>query len=548
VSGRQRMLSQRIAKAVLSRWVADELGEDSTAHRKELSEALDLFTESHRRLLRGNLTLSRVENSGEVSTRLAELTPFVNRIAVSARELLRDHSEPGSPASERALEDLFDAEAQFLPRMNELVGIYELEAKLRVQQLEEWEKWILLVVLSILVLEALLIFEPLTRRLTRQLRDLKLARNDALAASAVKEEFLTSMSHEVRTPLTAILGFADILADPSEPASQKAEALGLVQHRSRELLSLVETILDLSNLDSPGGRKEAASEVDPVSTLRQLLAAATPMAKHSGIELDFRIGRDVPARFVSNPRRLTKVLQLLLEFAVGGPGGPAVQLSCSGSPNGDRIEFMLSSGASEWSKLLAAKISATTLASEHSGVGAKVYVVHRITESLGGRLDSADQSVVLAIPVEQVANPQNLRPQKIQLKGPKEHALSDVHVLYAEDGPDNQRLVRHILSRHGATVKIVENGKLAVDEVLAGESVFDVVLMDMQMPVMDGYEATRRLTDQCDDLPIIALTAHNLESDRDRCLEAGCDEYLTKPICKTTLVETVAHFAQRTPS
>ena len=123
--------------------------------------------------------------------------------------------------------------------------------------------------------------------------------------------------------------------------------------------------------------------------------------------------------------------------------------------------------------------------------------------------------------------------------------LHGLRILLAEDGLDNQRLIKHILTKAGATVTVCDNGLIAVETIAATstESMPDLILMDMQMPKLDGYSATSRLRSQGYKLPIIALTAHAMDGDRQRCLDAGCDDYATKPVDRDRLIDTVAHYA-----
>jgi CheY-like chemotaxis protein len=200
---------------------------------------------------------------------------------------------------------------------------------------------------------------------------------------------------------------------------------------------------------------------------------------------------------------------------------------------------------------------------KYGGTGLGLVISKRLAGLLGGDVIVAEtrpgagtrmRVTVDAGPlggVKMVADPRAATviasPAQPTAAAPRQPALTGCQLLLAEDGPDNQRLIAHVLKKAGATVTVTENGKLAAEvalEAQQGPKPFDVILMDMQMPVMDGYEATGMLRREGYTGPIIALTAHAMAADRQKCLDAGCDDYTTKPIDRKQLIDLIRHHAR----
>jgi len=397
--------------------------------------------------------------------------------------------------------------------------------------------------------------------LATQAQDLKRANQEAEQANRAKSEFLANMSHELRTPMTAILGFADVLADSVQQPEQR-DAVNTIKRNGAHLLELVNDILDLSKIEAGKFQMEriragTLSIIADVASLMRVRAAA------KGLPLDVEYRGPIPETIQTDPTRLRQILINLIgnaiKFTEVGRVRLVVQADLVARAPRLRIDVVdtgLGMTAEQVARLFQPFTQADASTTRRfGGTGLGLSISKRFAEMLDGdlRVESSLRSgstFTLEIAVGDLAGVR-------LLTGPFEADSSHAHdtreqdvtisgrVLMAEDGPDNQRLISFVLRRAGAEVTVVDNGQAAVDLALAAQAEgrpFACILMDMQMPVMDGYEATRHLRAAGYAGPIIALTAHAMSGDEQKCLAAGCTDYTAKPIQRYNLLAMVARY------
>ncbi len=387
-------------------------------------------------------------------------------------------------------------------------------------------------------------------------QQVEIARREAENASAAKTAFLANMSHELRTPLTAMLGFADVLDDESiDPAERRGHA-ETIRRNGRHLLELVNGVLDLSKVEA--GRLEVERlEMSPASIAAEVVSLLQVRAKSMNTRLSVSVESPLPETVLGDPTRLRQILLNLVGNAVKftrdgrvrvvlsadeGPGGCALTVAVQDTGIGipeDRLDAIFEPFAQ----------GDASMSRRHGGTGLGLTVSRRLAELMGGSLrvysvEGEGSTFTLEVPCGVGAGVEWRVPV---FKEPVEESqgvipaasLRGRRILLAEDGEDNQRLFAMLLERAGASVVRAETGVEAV-EALGHAGPFDLVLMDMQMPEMDGYQATRRAREMGHLGPILALTAHAMDGDRDKCLAAGCDDHLTKPIRPRAFIEACA--------
>ncbi len=395
-------------------------------------------------------------------------------------------------------------------------------------------------------------------------QDLQRIKNEADDANRAKSAFLANMSHEIRTPMAAIIGFTDLLLDAATTETERTEAAEVIRRNGQHLLNLINNILDLSKIEADKLEVERTS-VDTRLLLHDVLSLLGPRAREDGKDLLLQFRAPIPESIESDPVRLKQALLNLVGNAVKFTERGTIRVIAEYDRAREMLSFdVVDSGPglseAEIGRLFQPFTQAdSSTTRKYGGSGLGLSITKRIAALLGGDVTvrsrpGAGCTFTLAVSCGPLAGVQMIASPDVVIESPApqpaEAALPEIEgrVLLVEDGPDNQRLVSHVLRKAGAEVTIAENGEtgamVALDAHGKGEP-FAVILMDMQMPVMDGYTATRRLREAGYKGTIIALTAHAMKGDLDRCLVAGCDAYLSKPIRRATLVQEVARWASR---
>jgi PAS domain S-box-containing protein len=391
----------------------------------------------------------------------------------------------------------------------------------------------------------------------------------ALAASRAKSEFLANMSHEIRTPLTAIMGYSELLlCDPDASASpaHRAEALGTILRNGKHLLGLINDILDLSKIEA--GRMEIErTACDPARLVDEVVRLMQVRADEKRLPLHVEYAGPIPQTIHTDPLRLRQILINLVGNAIKFTDAGYVRISlrmadptpAGGTMQFDVVDTGIGMSPEQIATLFQPFVQADrSTARTRGGTGLGLAICHRLAERLGGTVSlrsAPGQGTVFCLTVDvgslsgiPMVQPSARARQREAAASPPRPAGScrlpaGCRILLAEDCPDNQRLLGLLLRKAGAEVSIAGDGEAAVDDALrflhSGRP-YDVVLMDMDMPRLNGYQAARRLRLEGYRNPIVALTAHAMAGEREKCLEAGCDDYLTKPVDRGTLINTVA--------
>lgn len=398
-------------------------------------------------------------------------------------------------------------------------------------------------------------------------RQTKLAsehRQRAESANQAKSEFLANMSHEIRTPMTAILGYTDLLLDQLQDNEQTKYA-ETIKRNAYFLLEIINDVLDLSKVEA-GKLDLELIDCSPAEILASVQELMDVRARAQQVPLRFRFEGRRPRTIKCDPTRLRQVLINIvgnaIKFTKEGSVEVVARIKDWGSAKPEFECRVIDTGvgipAEAMQRIFAPFSQADNSTTRRfGGTGLGLTISRRFIDAFDGSLDVQSEvgrgteftiRIPAGGPLTEAAESATLTTaSKPNPPVPSEGEMVRLtgRVLLVEDGPDNQVLIRHLLERHGLQVEVAGNGQLALQAVQAAADAcrsFDLILMDMQMPVVDGYTATSRLRDQGVVTPIIALTAHAMPGDRERCLLSGCDSYLTKPIDRNALVAALTTY------
>lgn len=385
------------------------------------------------------------------------------------------------------------------------------------------------------------------------------AHEQAQVATLAKTNFLTNMSHEIRTPLSAILGLVDVLIDSGDLDSApipRLEALDGIKRNGQHLMALLNDVLDLAKIQA--GRVAVEAEpFSPIDVVSDAVRLMEGRAQAKQLALSTRFSGPLPEAVGGDPVRVTRILVNLISNAIKftETGGVSVDVALEASTTPVLRIAVRDTGigiaADALQNLFMPFEQAdNTTSRKFGGTGLGLSISRHLAQLMAGDLDvestpGEGSCFTLRLPTGPLEGLE-LRELQPEAGGPRvrpqqSHSIP-FRILVAEDFPDNQRVIRHVLERAGASVDMVDDGHAAVDRALNARelgSPFDVILMDMQMPGLDGYDATRQLRASGYGGAIIALTAHALDGDEERCIEAGCDAYTTKPIHPANLARTI---------
>jgi signal transduction histidine kinase/ActR/RegA family two-component response regulator len=401
------------------------------------------------------------------------------------------------------------------------------------------------------------------RMLEAQTRELEAARQTAESSNVAKGSFLANMTHELRTPLTAILGYTELLERDAGLTGEPGGWIRALRRSGEHLLSLINDVLDYSKVEAGKMRVEriAFNPEEALDDVRMLMAERASSSRlHFAVEW---VGAR-PSKITGDPTRLRQIVINLVSNAIKftSSGSVLVLASIEGDGSGGhalRIEVKdtgIGMSPQEMDRLFRPFTQAdASMSRRFGGTGLGLSISRELARLMNGdltvRSEKGRGSVFLLVieagevewPTEQTAPQETTRPRANDA-GSLDGVLSGQRILLAEDGVDNQRLACHHLRRAGAEVLVANNGREAVEIATQERGTLTLILMDMQMPEMDGYEATRALRARGMTLPILALTAHATPEDSNLCMASGCNAFVSKPFTRVSLIEACRSWAE----
>ena len=397
-------------------------------------------------------------------------------------------------------------------------------------------------------------------------REIVAIRRVAVTATAAKSEFFATVNHEVRTPMTVILGYAELLLANDGvklKVEERIEGLEMICRNGEQLLELITEFLELTKIEGDQLRMDAL-KFSPADLAAEVQALMKIRADEKELSLRLEIADDLPASMISDCHRIRQILYVLINNAIRftSRGEVVIEAHLSGKsedPNG-LIFDIRDSGVGISPDQLESLFEpfANSSAATHGrfgGTGLGVSLARKLARLLGGDLRVESKlghgtCFQFCIPSEMPAHPEpSVSRTKASVEGGPMPTLT-TRLLLVEDVRTNQMLFSMVLKKAGATVDVADDGAIALEMIHSAAAIdepYDLILMDMQMPVMDGWEVTRRLRAEGHMGPIFALTACTQTGDEERCIKAGCDTYFSKPLERNRLIRAIHNYTKPKP-
>lgn len=389
------------------------------------------------------------------------------------------------------------------------------------------------------------------------------AQQEADAANVAKTNFLANMSHEIRTPLNSILGFTELMLSPNYTAEEQSKSLLTIKKNGRILLKIIDEILDISKVET-GHLEMDEVETDLVKLVSQVHSLLEVQANEKGLNFNFTCGNKIPTKIMTDPTRYQQILVNIIGNSLKFTEKGKVEFEISWHPDTPKAEqgilrcLVTDTGigidSEDIKNLFKPFVQVDSSKTRRfGGTGLGLALSRRLAKALGGDTYIKESekhkgsTFLVEIRTQIAPGSQFVIDLKTTLKEVEvvplsnKWTLKNMKVLVVDDSSDNRDLITQFLRAAGAEVDCASDGVDGVTKALAND--YQVILMDIQMPNLDGYEATAQLREQGYDRPIIALTAHALKQEKLNSLNAGCNDHLTKPIDRKTLIEQVSKHA-----
>jgi signal transduction histidine kinase/CheY-like chemotaxis protein len=407
-----------------------------------------------------------------------------------------------------------------------------------------------------------------TLRTLRKMQERLSACTEELArANEDRDRFLSGMSHAIRSPLTSVLGYADLLLDSEPSAEERSQYLEIIRRNGQDVLTILGDLLDLSQLKA-GQVSFELIEISPFEIIDEVVRFTRDQAIERSLGFGVEYEGRIPARIKTDLERVRQVLVTLvsnaIQFTESGGVRIVTRLVDANESEGRLLEFTVIDTGVGMTQPQARSVFDAFSRSRRidrrtgEGTGLGLAISRELARRLGGDLQVESTlghgtRFIFTIDVGSLEGIELVEgPPVIRLSGhgavaEELEALTGLRgrVLIAEDTPDVRLWLRSVLRKAGLEVEVAENGEVACEKAIAAREVedsFDVILMDMQMPVLSGYEATRQLREQGYEGAIIAITSHAMQGDREMCLAAGCDAYAVKPIDRQDLLARISEY------